>query len=84
MKSFALTDRAAFSVQASFIGGESLLQLDECQGDGYEVRAAIGTSFALLGREGFVNAQAGRRSRGDCERNLLGSQPGSSLRPSGT
>lgn len=71
LKAFALSDRASFSVRAAAIGGESLLQLDECQGSGYEARAAIGTSFSLFGREGFVNAEAGRRTRGDCNRDLM-------------
>ena len=43
-----------------------------CDGDGFEGRAAVGTSFLLLGREGFVNGEAGFRSRGDpeCDRTL--------------
>ena len=70
MKSFALTDRAAFAVQASFIGGEAMDGL-ECAGEGYELRAAIGTSFSLFGREGFVNTEAARRSRGSCDRDVI-------------
>jgi hypothetical protein len=35
------------------------------------VRAAIGTSFSLVGRNGFVNVEAGRLARDDCERNVF-------------
>lgn len=70
MKAFALTDRASFAVQASAIGGEAMDGL-ECVGGGFEVRAALGTSFPLFGREGFVNAEAARRSRGSCARNVV-------------
>jgi hypothetical protein len=61
-KAFALTDRASFAVQASLLAGEAM-EGPECQGEGYETRAAIGTSFSLFGREGFVNAEAARRVR---------------------
>ena len=70
MKSFALTDRAACAVQASFIGGEAMAG-PECTGEGYELRAALGTSFSLFGREGFVNTEAARRSRGNCDRDVV-------------
>lgn len=66
-KAFALGERASFSVQASALAGESL-DGPECPGGGYEARAAIGTSFVLWGREGYVNAEAGRRERGNCAR----------------
>lgn len=67
-KAFALTDRASFAFQASLIGGEAMDGI-ECIGDGYEARAAIGTSFSLFGREGFVNGEVAHRSRsGGCER----------------
>lgn len=69
-KAFALNDRASFSFQASLLGGEAMEGL-ECQDSGYEARAAIGTSFSLFGREGFVNAEAGPRVRdGGCERTV--------------
>ncbi len=69
-KAFALTDRASFSLQASLLGGEAMEGL-ECQGSGYEARVAIGTSFSLFGREGFVNADAGQGVRdGGCERTV--------------
>jgi hypothetical protein len=69
MKAFPLGDRASFSVQASLIGGESTAGA-ECVGGGHEARAAIGTSFSLWGREGFVNVEAGHSQRGDCGRSL--------------
>lgn len=70
-KAFALTDRASFAFGASYLGGEAM-EGPECLGDGYEARAAIGTSFSLFGREGFVNVEAARRSRSDsCERSLV-------------
>lgn len=70
IKAFALGERGSVSVQASFLGGESL-DGPECAGEGWEARAAIGTSFALAGREGYVNLEAGRRFRGDCERGVI-------------
>ncbi len=40
-----------------------------CQGEGCETRAAIGTSFSLVGQEGYVNVEGARRFRGDgCNR----------------
>lgn len=68
-KAFAIGDRGSLAVQASALVGESLDGI-ECEGEGHEVRAAIGTSFNLWGREGFVNLEAGHRQRGDCERNV--------------
>lgn len=70
MKAFALGERGSLSVQASLLGGESL-DGPECAGEGWETRAAVGTSFSLAGREGYVNLEAGRRFRGDCERGVL-------------
>lgn len=68
-KAFPIGERASFSLQTSFLGGESLDGL-ECAGEGYEARAAIGTSFTFSGLEGFVNIEGGHRVRGDCERNV--------------
>jgi hypothetical protein len=68
-RAFAITDRASFALQASLIGGEAL-EGPECQGEGYEARAAIGTSFSLFGREGYANAEAAQRSRGTCSRTV--------------
>jgi len=70
MKAFALGERGSVSVQASFLGGESL-DGPECAGEGWEARAAVGTSFSLAGREGYVNLEAGRRFRGECERGVV-------------
>lgn len=40
-----------------------------CLGEGCETRAAIGTSFSLVGQEGYVNVEGARRLRGDgCNR----------------
>jgi hypothetical protein len=69
-KAFALGDRGSFSIQASVLGGESIDGPD-CQGSGYEARAAIGTSFALGGREGFVNLEGAAKSREECDRSLI-------------
>lgn len=69
-KAFALGDRGSIAVQASALAGESLDGI-ECQGTGYEVRAAVGTSFQLWGREGFVNAEAGHRARDNCSRDVV-------------
>lgn len=82
-KAFAIDERTSVSLLASYLGGESLDGV-ECAGGGYEVRAAIGTSFSLGGRNGFVNVEAGHRARDDCERNVSRSQPGWSLPPPGT
>ncbi len=70
LKAFALTDRASFAVQASMLGGEAM-DGPECAGEGYELRAAVGTSFSLLGREGYVNTEAAHRSRGSCDRQVV-------------
>lgn len=69
-KAFPLGDRASFAIQASLLTGESL-DGPECVGEGYEARAAIGTSFSFLDREGYVNVEAGQRSRGECDRSVL-------------
>lgn len=67
-KAFALGDRASLAFHASYIGGEAM-DGPECLGEGYEARAAIGTSFSFFGREGFVNGEIARRSRSSgCER----------------
>ena len=68
-KAFALGDRGSIAIQASALLGESLDGV-ECGGEGYEVRAAIGSSFNLWGQEGFVNLESGHRTRGDCERSV--------------
>jgi hypothetical protein len=69
-KAFAIGERASFSVQASLLAGESL-DGPECLGGGYEARAAVGTSFAMLGREAFVNVEIGHRVRDQCERTVM-------------
>ena len=80
-KAFALGERASFAFQASFLGGEAL-EGPECIGDGYEARAAIGTSFSLFGREDYVNVEAARRSRGDtCTRSVAEFATGLELIP---
>ncbi|MEZ5937154.1 MAG: hypothetical protein R3C52_02925 [Hyphomonadaceae bacterium] len=67
-RAFALGERSAFSVQASYLGGEAL-DGPECTSDGYEVRAALGGSREFLGREAFVNVEtAERRRNDDCRR----------------
>ncbi|HEV7691774.1 MAG TPA: hypothetical protein VGO52_13150 [Hyphomonadaceae bacterium] len=70
-KSFALGDRTSAAIIANYIGGDSF-DSSFCQGSGVETRAALGTSFEFLGREAFVNAEAGYRTREDqdCERVL--------------
>lgn len=68
-KAFALGDRGSIAIQASALLGESLDGV-ECEGEGYEVRAAIGSSFNLSGQEGFVNLESGHRTRSDCERSV--------------
>lgn len=80
-KSFALGDRASFSVMGSYLGGEAL-DGPECTSNGYEARTALGTSFALAGREGFVNVEAAWRSRGEaCERGLVEAAAGIEFAP---
>ena len=69
-KAFPLGERGSFSVQGSLLLGESL-DGPECLGGGYEARAAVGTSFAVLGREGYVNVEVGHRVRDNCERNVF-------------
>jgi hypothetical protein len=68
-KAFPIGERGSIAFMASALVGESLDGID-CEGEGYEVRAAAGTSFNLWGREGFVNAEAGHRARGDCTRDV--------------
>ena len=46
------------------------------------VRAAIGRSFSLGGREGYVNVEAGHRSRDACERNVFEVATGLEFAPS--
>lgn len=69
-KAFAIGERGSVSVNVAYLAGESLDGV-ECEGDGYEVRAAAGTSFSFLGREGFVTVEAGQRNRNDCRRSVL-------------
>lgn len=70
-KSFALGERGSISVVASYLNGESLDGPD-CQGEGYEVRTAAGTSFVVAGREAFINAEGGWRARGEtCDRTFV-------------
>ena len=80
-KAFAIDDRTSFSLLASCLGGESL-DGAECAGSGYEVRAEIGTSFSVGGRNGFVNVEAGHRARDDCERNVFEVATGIEFAPS--
>lgn len=80
-KAFAIDDRTSFSLLASYLGGESLDGV-ECAGEGYEVRAAIGTSFSVAGRNGFVNVEAGHRARDACERNVFEAAAGVEVAPS--
>jgi hypothetical protein len=80
-KSFALGDRAAFSVMGSWLGGEAL-DGPECTDSGYEARTAVGTSYAIGGREGFVNVEAAWRARGeDCERGVVEAAAGLEFAP---
>lgn len=80
-KSFALGERGSFSVQASVLGGESLDGPD-CEGEGYETRAALGTSFALAGHESFVNVETAAKSREDgCNRQLIEITTGAEITP---
>jgi hypothetical protein len=80
-KSFALGDRASFSVMGSWLGGEAL-DGPECTSNGYEARTAVGTSYAIGGREGFVNVEAAWRARGDdCERGVIEAAAGIEFAP---
>jgi hypothetical protein len=80
-KSFALGERASFAVSASYLGGEAL-DGPECLGQGYEARTALGTSYALGTREGFVNVEAAWRSRGDaCGRGVIEAAAGIEFAP---
>lgn len=80
-RAFAIGERGSFSIQASLLAGESL-DGPECLGGGYEARAAVGTSFAMLGREGYVNVEIGHRVRDSCERNVLEFATGLEVVPS--
>lgn len=80
-RSFALGDRAAFAVKGSVLGAEALDGPD-CQGLGYEARAAIGSSRKLIGREAFLNFEVARRERADgCTRALAEVAAGIDLAP---
>lgn len=79
-KSFAVGPRASVGVQASYLAGEAL-EFPECVGDGYELRAMGGVSFNALGREGFVNIEAGHRERSGCSRNIIEGAAGLNLTP---
>jgi hypothetical protein len=80
-KSFAIGDRASFSVIASYLGGEAVDGPD-CIGEGYEARAALGTSYPIGDREGFINVETAWRSRGDfCGRNLVEAAAGIEVFP---
>ena len=79
-KAFSLGDRGSIAIQASALLGESLGGV-ECEGEGYEVRAAIGSSFYLWGQEGFVNLESGHRTRGDCERSVTEAAVGYDFAP---
>lgn len=73
-KSLPVGDRGSVALIATYVGGDSY-DGSYCQGDRGEIRGAAGTSFRLLGREAFVNVEAGWRSRGqdsaeDCDRTL--------------
>jgi hypothetical protein len=63
-KAFALSERASFALQGQPLGGEAM-EGPERRGEGYETRAAIGTSFSMFGQEGFVNVEGARPFRGD-------------------
>lgn len=82
-KAFAIGERGSVAISASVLAGESL-DGPECVGEGLEARAAIGTSFNLWGREGFVNVEAGQRSRGGCERSVVEFASGYEFAPSWT
>ena len=80
-RSFTLGDRAACAIKGSLLGAEALDGPD-CQGLGYEARAAIGASRNVLGREAFVNIEAARRERSDgCTRALAEIAAGVELAP---
>lgn len=80
-KAFPIGERGSIAVQASALAGESLDGV-ECEGGGYEIRAAIGTSFAIGDREGFVNVEAGHRTRNACERSVVEAAAGIEFAPS--
>jgi hypothetical protein len=79
-KAFSLGDCGSIAIQASALLGESLGGV-ECEGERYEVRAAIGSSFNLWGQEGFVNLESGHRTRGDCERSVTEAAVGYDFAP---
>lgn len=80
-KAFAVGERGSIAVQASLLTGESL-DGPECEGGGFEARMAAGTSFQVMGREGFVNAEAAQRFRGDCQRTVVEVATGIAFAPS--
>lgn len=66
-RSFELGSRTSLAIQAGVVVGDTLLD-ENCSGTGYEARLALGRSW---GKTGFVNVEAGMRSRGDaCDRLL--------------
>ncbi len=80
-RSFAMGDRGAVAVQASLLAAESLAGPD-CEGEGYEARAAWGTSRSFGARNGFVNVELARRERGAvCERTLVEAAAGVDIAP---
>jgi len=80
-KAFAIDDRTSFSLWASCMDGESL-DGAECAGGDGEIDTAIGRSFALAGRDGYVTIEAGHRARDDCERNVFEVAAGLEFAPS--
>lgn len=80
-KALPLGERGSVAISGSVLAGESL-DGPECIGEGLEARAAVGTSFNWWGREGFVNLEAGHRSRGGCERSVVEFASGCEFAPS--
>lgn len=69
-RAFPIGERASFAIKGSVLGAEALDGPD-CQGLGYEARAALGASRKVFGREAFVNVETARRERSDgCTRGL--------------
>jgi hypothetical protein len=74
-------DRASVGLQAAVLAGDAL-EGPSCAGVGFEGRAMAGTSFAVSGREGFVNVEAGVRERaGGCGRAVAEIAAGIDLSP---
>jgi hypothetical protein len=71
-KSLSVGDRGAIGISANYIGGDSF-EGPDCPGEGFETRLSGGSSFSLMGHEGFVNLEGGLRSHGvqACDR-LIG------------